>query len=77
VQRVQVMFEGGLLPHASRTRLEAWSTSELEHFLQTLHPQMEMVRSGAAVLPPSLPLLLLAMWLLHLPAALGFTHASK
>ena len=78
---------GGLLPHATRTRLEAWSTSELEHFLQTLHPQMEMVRSRAVVLPPSQPLLLLLLlllltllpvpWLLRSPAAPGLMYASK
>ena len=44
----QVVFDsgaGGFMPHAGRTRLEAWSTSELEHFLQMLHQQMDMVRS--------------------------------
>lgn len=74
-QRAQVMFDGGmagLMPHARGTRLEAWSTSELEDTLQMLHQHMDMVRFEAVVAPlllllplPPLP----AGWLLHIDGA--------
>jgi hypothetical protein len=69
---VQVAYDtgaGGWLPHAT-IRLEAWSTSELEQFLQLMHQQMNMVRPpwGCCTAAAAAA----SRWLLHSPAASGF-----
>lgn len=50
--RLQVIFDsgaGGFMAHRSRVRVEAWSTSELEHFLLMLQQQLEMVGAPASL----------------------------